>query len=1174
MLRKLLTLTIFLSIITQLSSQIIHVTGQYLDKKQNPIEQALVSYFAQGDLLLDSTRSLVDGSFDLELDLTGINTNRKSNDPFVKIPYPNPFNGLCNFSLSLDGKADIVISNMQGIMVDKHRIKSPGVYYCTWGGQNRIGQSVNNGTYNVTVITNNSTITHKVIFNGNSSQRIVSQKVANNSFKSGEREQDRINFLKEKTSELDLLINPLSGDTTLGVITGNAGPDALSNIIAIVSISNNNTWNLNNYFYNDDQSIYQTTDPNFTISNDSIMTFTGSETGTYVFEVIATDAFDGSLMDTVNAEITVTDGPVVVISGTYIDHKNNAIDAADVVYYESGTTNIAQTITDANGYFELTIATSKNVLTYDMLEFSKTNTTTLELWMYTPTADTSLGNIIGNVGPENTQTLIANVHIDSLVTWNLNNYFYNDDQSQYTIDDNTNFEIQQDSLLAFIGGSPGDYTPTITATDTADNTLSAQMTTQITIRNEQHINVSGTYADNATNPIQSAYVAYYEDVTNLLGEDNTNANGFYSMDVTVLPGHDGSLTFTKINTTELQIDFPTPAGDTVIDANGNLGPEELGNINETRFTIEAPLIWNLNNYFTNDDQSIYTQPDPDFSIVEDTLLRNEGEIGTYSTTVTATDPQDASLTAQQSTDVEVQYTINIPDTTIIEDYQNDTLFANLNQYINPNYTYGLNYAVVSQSNNTLIDLYAQDSTILINSLQPDSSGSSYVGIEITGNGNVDTVYFTVTVNAMPDISGYVTDIFDTLNTGLAGVVVELTLDSITFYYATTDANGYYSIQLPAPTQTVYYRAALSKTGFTHFHSWAVVESGSNNMSIDYTIVPSSFVWDLYNNGFRDNAGLTGIGFNLDQADTTRHWISPPLMHTFSDNSGVGGGDITVEYANLVYNIQNILPTFNPRDAIPSNLVEHSEPHSGFTLQDNEHEAYFDNVVLPDDSGWTLRSYDGPKMNQCSDLFADGVGSNGADTTVLNQELGSCFGAVTEPAQSSTYDSVFTDPTSENTYTQDDYDCSIVMLDRARVHYRNISYALSDPEGFDWEMRPDEVLIWYPGTSKKSSKTYVFTRYTQNGEIISKTYKEGEVPLFVMKAFKHQFTPAQIAACEKKEAQLGFKLNKWFSKNSRPKQAYSPKQHTKPLTKRELRKAKRRMKKAQRRNKRATLSFRP
>ena len=70
MLKKLiLTITVILLALF-VSSQNINVTGQYIDKKNNPIGNALVSYYTSGDLLLDSTRSLPDGSFALSLDIT------------------------------------------------------------------------------------------------------------------------------------------------------------------------------------------------------------------------------------------------------------------------------------------------------------------------------------------------------------------------------------------------------------------------------------------------------------------------------------------------------------------------------------------------------------------------------------------------------------------------------------------------------------------------------------------------------------------------------------------------------------------------------------------------------------------------------------------------------------------------------------------------------------------------------------------------------------------------------------------------------------------------------------------------------------------------------------------------------------------------------------------------
>ncbi len=979
MLKKIYLTVVLLLFSVLLHAQTINVSGQYLDKKQNPINNALVSYFDGADVLIDSTRSLADGNFELTLDLTGIQ-NHQSNNPFLEQPHPNPFSELYSFTVNINSTTTILISDMQGLMVDKHEIKNPGVYQCTWGGKNRIGQQVNKGAYNVSLITNNQSISQKVIFNASGTQRIRSERVAdNNNFKAVGRDQDRINFSKINTSLLDYFINPVAGDTTLGMIYGNAGPEETGQLIATVHIDSTNTWNLNDYFYNDEQSVYTTNHPDFIISNDSILSYAGSDLGTFAFDVVATDLQDETLTMQMQAQITVTNQQIFTCSGYYLDNLQQAIAGATISYWENGTVFCAQTRTTESGYWNMAVVTTDTNL--DKISFVKSNTTELEIFFTTPLADTTFGEITGNIGP-----------------------------------------------------SP------------------------------------------------------------------------------------------------------------------------VSHISETYHTIDGLLSWNLNAHFSNDDQSIYTIQGNDFAITQDTLLElsNYTE-GTYTTTVTATDAQDGNLTAQISVIINIEYTINIPDTDIIEDYQGNTLFANLNQYLNPSFQGSLSYTMVSQSNSTLINLSVQDSTILINNLQADSAGSSYVGIKITGTSDVDTVYFTVAVNPMPDISGYITNVFDTLNVGLAGAVIEMTLDSITFYSDATDENGFYKIQLPAVGDTAYYVCTITNGGYMPFHTWATLDAGSNDVSEDYTIIPSDFVWDLYSAGFRSIQGLGGSEFPSEYMQTTRNWLSPPNMHTSSDNSQVGGEDLTIQYGNLIYNISNILPTFNPRDVNPENIIEHEE--FGYLLQDNEMGAYFDNSIPG--NGVVTRIYNGPVMNKCATAYRDYIGLNGPDISTFNQELGSCFGAVLEPSQSSTYTSVFTDPAGSESYTQDDYDCATVMLDRAKVHYRNLT--ITGEDAYDWEMRPDEVLTWYPEDSDKKNKKNEVLTYKAvgiDGEIIEEgTYPIDQVPSRVMKMAKIIFSPEEIAAQERKEAKVGHKLKTWIREKIKPPTFYDPSQ-TIALSKREIRKIKR------------------
>ncbi len=915
MLRKHLLAALLVFITALLPAQTFHVSGQYLDKKQNPIDHALVGYYAQGDLLLDTTRSEQNGNFELTLDLTGIENHPSTKSSFIQLPYPNPFDGLCTFVVQVEARATILVTDMQGRQVDKHELKTPGIYQCSWGGQNRIGSRVSEGTYNVSLITGNQKTNHKVIFGGEASQRIKSDKISATDLKASGRIQDRVNFKKTNTSELDYFINPLSGDTTLGVITGNAGPDALSQIIVTVHIDSTNTWNLNNYFYNDDQSNYSTTNANFTISNDSIMTFVGSQTGVYVFDIIATDPVDPALSAQSQAQITVTNQQIFNCSGTYTDKKQQPIEGAIITYWESGNIFAAQATSSTSGFWSMDVSTSTTA--NDKLSFVKTNTSLLELLFNTPTADTSFGDVTGNIGPT-----------------------------------------------------------------------------------------------------------------------------------------------------------------------------ALGDIDETHFTIDGNLSWNLNDYFANDDQSLYSFTGNSYTLSQDSLLGLDTQnTGNYFSTITATDPQDAALTAQITADVDVEYTINIPDTSIVEDFEGTILFADLNQYKNPACSQSLTYAIVSQSNSALIDLGMQGSQVVINSLQADSSGSSYVGVEITGINDTDTVYFTVNVNAMPDVRGYITDVLDTLNIGLAGVVVEMTLDGTTVYTTTTDANGFYSIQLPVATETTYYECLITQSGYTPFHTWATVAAGGGDVTEDYTIIPSTFHWTLYNEGFRPFT-LSGYG------PVSRQWGSPPDIIVFTDNSLVGGQNINANINTMMYNLQYILPTFNPRDAIFSNVAQEAT----FRPQvDGEAVIMWDNSISGSGGAAIVQvSSSNPRIVQTAALFKSYVDPVNADNKVYNQELGTCFGATGDDPNVSPNNSVFTDPTYVDTYTINDNNCADIMLDRSRIHYKNNGY--TGENSYDWEIRPDLVSNYYPGGKDNGKRILTFFLFKEDGTRLSTTYDMDKVPEEIKKMF--------------------------------------------------------------------------
>jgi len=140
--------------------------------------------------------------------------------------------------------------------------------------------------------------------------------------------------------------------------------------------------------------------------------------------------------------------------------------------------------------------------------------------------------------------------------------------------------------------------------------------------------------------------------------------------------------------------------------------------------------------------------------------------------------------------------------------------------------------------------------------------------------------------------------------------------------------------------------------------------------------------------------------------------------------------------------------------------------------------------------------------------------------VFNQELGSAFGAQEEPPQSSNYVSVFTDPGGSAIYTPYDYSCSIVRLTRSKIHYRLLSYG-TNPDGYDWEVRPDSVAMWYPTTLKQiqlgGQKFWTKVIY-EDGSTETKVYDYDKVPSSVMKQFRFIFKKEDIEKAEKEEKQ--------------------------------------------------------
>lgn len=630
------------------------------------------------------------------------------------------------------------------------------------------------------------------------------------------------------------------------------------------------------------------------------------------------------------------------------------------------------------------------------------------------------------------------------------------------------------------------------------------------------------------------------------------------------------ISFTRTNTTALELMLvPVQADTTLGIITGNIGPTATSIIGETRFSIEGTLQWNLNNYFHNDDQSIYTLTGSSYNIVNQHWLQlQQPALGSYNTAITATDPQDATLTAQTTAAVDVEYTIALPEAfSIPEDAPAGTLVADFSQYVNPACTYSFAYTLLSNSNPGLITFSIQGAQLLADSLQPDGYGQSAVSVlmeNLSGSG-ADTLWFDVNVLPMTDVYGTITDILDsTLIAGAtvyifsANLVANNVVITDTVAVLTTNANGAFHFQFAQnPNSLTYFFVRIEKYGsalgegsyvpyhswlgvnpkdgnadypvalipdeladayrprkataprnngdYTPRHTWLTVNPGGADVEINYTIFLQNQIYELYNRTMRDAA--VGMGFPTIYSDTTKHWVSPPLMHLINDTTAVPGQNINVQFANLVYNAQNILPTFNPRDAKPENVVIHQS--FGHVLQDNEKGAYFDDSISG--AGEVTRIYAGPRMNKCITKYRWFIGLLGPDISTFNQELGSCFGAVLEPPQSPNYVSVFTDPAGSSSYTSYDFEIAKLYLDRNKIHYRNLTYPQSDSNGWDWEARPDIVEEWYtPSTTLVNTHMEIIV-YGFEGEVTERTiYAYESIPAEVMEQNPLLFTAEDIA----------------------------------------------------------------
>jgi len=322
------------AIILLMASVILHagqitITGQYVDKKSNPIAGASVEYFAN-IAQLDSTNTDDNGNFTLNIQTVNIVAEAIPEKFSLSQNYPNPFNPETRIQCSIPNPASLTFYNIRGQLVDQIHLPTPGAYTILWGGADRFGKSVGAGIYIMTLNDKNVSITKRLTLldSGNGSRMRI-----DNSHNTGKQQDilakpstnDEIHFIKHNTVKKIIQLSAVTSDTGLGIITGNVGPELINPIFpAVVDMGTELTWYLNDHVYNDDQIWYFPRDTAHfkvhyvPIQEGDRLTFASSDTGVFTTIIDIVDyCYPDELRDSMTVMVTVNavnEAPVQIAS--------------------------------------------------------------------------------------------------------------------------------------------------------------------------------------------------------------------------------------------------------------------------------------------------------------------------------------------------------------------------------------------------------------------------------------------------------------------------------------------------------------------------------------------------------------------------------------------------------------------------------------------------------------------------------------------------------------------------------------------------------------------------------------------------------------------------------------------------------------------------------------------
>lgn len=764
---------------------------------------------------------------------------------------------------------------------------------------------------------------------------------------------------------------------------------------------------------------------------------------------------------------------------------------------------------------------------WPQLRFEKPQTSTLVEAIPPVSGDTDAGTFQGNTGPALVAPLADTVEYLMEASLNLNAYFDNDDQSIYSVQ-GQGFSIESDSLLRLNYQEAGLHGATVLATDPADAALEAAAEVAFAIQDwqgmrldsagVQHPATAGedvTFSALVTSgqaPVEGATLAiqtnapHVADTTIEIGAMQAYEQRTVGVELSYpQPGaYTGQATLTcpegeETKSFEAEVaPNPEPQRPVVYDMPDQYMTEGSGdvvtvNLNEYVTDVNGDeIIWDYNNQWDEyinaelNDENIMT-----FTLVDDEWT-GFNEVQPYAF--------DGSFYEGTKFNISVvpllndfSLSANIAQLSTTVTAEGDFNDANFEEF------FGVSTSPTMENCNEL-----DQSGCLSYEYDPDvpataSFEASELGLgthEIYAGFCRDDFYANIESQSLViqegtlTAQGQIVDFFT--EEPIAGATVIIDGNS-----GTTDAGGYYELEV---VSNAYLETEIRKdgSGYVPRHTW--YKYGEVE---DFNLLSEDFPWDLYNDGWRrDNVAA------LSNMDVTSHWGEPVYeAHIFNDSSEVGGFEIDVNVENHIYNLLNILPTFNPVDA-PTDITVHQT--FGYTLEEGEYGAYWDDSIPG--TGIVSRVYSGPRMTKCTTAYKFwvgnpvGGGADGPDNGVFNQEIGSCFGSVSEPPTTETYVSVFTDPNGSMTYSEDDLNAQSVYFDRGLIHYRNLSYDKEDPEGWDWELHPNLVDDYY-NTGREWLEYIV---YGEAGEVKRRDiYLMDDVPLDVMKNSRLIFSEEEI-----------------------------------------------------------------